>query len=69
METEKINMWLTNILIDNITELNGLIYAAVKLVNDKINISLRNPNGTTKSWCKKSLEEQIKKLWEQEKVL
>ena len=35
-ETEKINESFTNTLTNNITELNGPIYAGVKLVCDKI---------------------------------
>ena len=34
--------------MDKTTELNDLIYAGAKLVNDKIDITLRNPNRNTK---------------------
>ena len=34
--------------MDNITELNKLIYAGAKLVSDKIGIPLRNLNRNTK---------------------
>ena len=44
IETEKVNKLLPNIPTGNITEINEPIYAWVKLVGDKIGITLRNPN-------------------------
>ena len=41
VETKKVNELLKNIPTDNITELNELIYAGVKLVSDKIGIGIR----------------------------
>ena len=40
-ETEKVNVLLTNITTNNITELNDLIYTGVKLGSEKISVSLR----------------------------
>ena len=41
--TEKVYKLLTNILIGNITELNELVYAGVKLDCDKNQCSLKEP--------------------------
>ena len=49
-EIKKVNKLLPNILTDNITELNELIDAGMKLVCDKISVPQRNPNRNTKSW-------------------
>ena len=43
-ETKKVNKLLSNILTDNITELNKLIYTRAKLVGDKVDIPQRNKN-------------------------
>ena len=48
VEPEKVNKLLPNIPTENITELNELIHARVKLVYDKIDAPLRNPNRNTK---------------------
>ena len=48
VETEKVNKYCNISQVDNITELNELIYARTKLVNNKICISLRNANINTK---------------------
>ena len=44
----KINKLFANILTDNITELNELIYAGAKLVYEKIGVSLKNTNEKSK---------------------
>ena len=48
LETEKVNKVLQHIPRDNITELNKLIYAISKLVNNRIGIPVRNPNRNAK---------------------
>ena len=48
-ETEKINK-LTHIFMNNIMELNKLIYAGVKLVCDKIDISSKEYEQKLKTW-------------------
>ena len=48
--------------MDNITELNELIYAEVKLVSDKIGNPQRNPNRNTKSEWEMRIEGQIKNV-------
>ena len=58
-----------NIPTDNITELNDLIYPGAKLINNKINTSLSNPNRNTKPGWEMKLEVWIKKLREQGKVV
>ena len=62
VETEKTNKLLTNIPTGNITELNVLIYAGVRLVSDKIVVSRRNSNRNTKPRWEMSLEGQVKEL-------
>ena len=42
VEIKKVNKLIPNILTDNITKLNELIYAAAKPVCDKIGVPLRN---------------------------
>ena len=51
-ETEKINDLLTNILTNDITKFNDLIYAGVTLVCEKIGVLLKttdsqNPSGNS----------------------
>ena len=46
--------------MDNITELNALIYAEAKLACDKISEPLRNPNRNTKPRREIKLEGQVK---------
>ena len=48
--------------MDNLTELNELIYAGAKLVSDKIGIPQRNPERNSKSGWEMRIEAQIKKL-------
>ena len=48
VESKKVNKLLKHIPSDYINELNELIYAGAKLVNDKIGTSQRNPNRNTK---------------------
>ena len=48
---------------ENITELNDLIYAGTKLVNDK----KRKLNRNAKLRQEMKLEGQIKKLWQQDR--
>ena len=47
-ETEKVNDLLTNILTNDITELNNLICAGSKLVYNKIGIPLKPTNRKSK---------------------
>ena len=61
-EPEKVNQLLKYIPNDNITELNELIYAGTKLVDEKIVILLRNPKRNTKLGWERKLEGQIRKL-------
>ena len=53
----------------NITELNEIIYARSKLVCDKIGVPLRNASRNIKLGCEIKQEEQVKKLWQQARVL
>ena len=48
VKTGKINKLLSNILTDNITELNELIHLGAKLAGDKIGAPLRNANRNIK---------------------
>ena len=59
-ETEKMNNLLTNILTNNITELNDLIYAGAKLVR-KIGVFLKTIDRKSKPGWELRLESQIKK--------
>ena len=54
--------------MDNISELNELIYAGAKLVWDKICVPLSNPNRNTKSGREIRLGGQVKKLQQQAKI-
>ena len=58
VETEKVNKLLKHISMNNITELNELIYARTKLISDKIDISQRNSNRNTKTEWEMRIEEQ-----------
>ena len=49
--------------MDNIGELNELIYAGAKLVIDKIELSHRILDGNTKPAWEMRIERQIKNLW------
>ena len=62
VETWKVTKLLPNIPTGNITELNEVIYTEMKLVCDKIGISHRSPNKTTKSGWEIRLEGLVKKL-------
>ena len=62
MVTKKFYKFLSNIPADNIIELYKLIYAEAKLVRDKIDVPLRNPNGNTKPRWEIKFEGQVKKL-------
>ena len=48
--TEKINKLLENFPMDNITELNNLIYTEAILVSDKTGIPRRKPKQKYKTW-------------------
>ena len=61
VEKEKVNK-SKNIPTGNITELNKLIYAGVKLISDKIGISLKSLKRNTKPGWEIRLEKQVKKL-------
>ena len=50
--------------MDNITELNVLIYIGVKLACDKTGVPLRNSNRNGKPGGEIWLEGQVKKLWQ-----
>ena len=54
--------------MDNIKELNELIYTEAKLVQNKIRIPIKNPKRTIKPGWEMRLEKQIKKLWQQAKL-
>ena len=62
VETEKMDKLLANIPKDNSSELNELIYAGAKLINDSIDVPLRKPNMNIKPGCEISQEGQVKKL-------
>ena len=62
VETEKINKLSKNIPKGDISELKELIYAETKLVSDKIDVPLRNPNRNTKPEWEIRLEAQVNKL-------
>ena len=57
-----VKMLLTNIPTVNITELNEVIYASVKLVCYKIGVLFRKLNRNTKTEWEIRLEKQINKL-------
>ena len=57
-ETEKTNQVLTYISTNNITELNELIYAGVKLVCEKIGIPSKNKKKKSKPGWEIRLETQ-----------
>ena len=63
-ETEKVKDLLTNIMINDITKLNDLIYAGAKLVCEKI-----GDNRKSKPGWELRLESQIKGLRQQAKML
>ena len=62
VETEMVNKLLPNIPTGNITELNELVYAGVKLVSDKISKHLRNLNKNTKPGYKIRLLKVLQKI-------
>ena len=64
-ETENVKKLWNRIPMDNIDEINEVIYAAVKLVNDEIGI----PQKKKKPACEISLEWQLKKLRQWVKLL
>ena len=53
----------------DIIKLNELIYAGAKLISNKIGRPLRNPNRQAKPGWEMKLEEQMKKLQQQAKIL
>ena len=55
--------------MNNITKLNKLIYAGLKLICAKIGIPQKNMNRNSKPGCEIGLEMQIWNLWEQAKTL
>ena len=68
-ETEKINNLLTNILKNNIADLNNLIYAGAKLVCEKVGLFLKNKNKMAKLGWEIRLEKQFRNLWQQAKMI
>ena len=68
-ETEKVNLLFPNIPSGNITEVDELIYVGAWLACDKIGTLLRNLNRNAKPGWEIRLERQVKKLWQQAKVL
>ena len=59
-ETNKVNQVLTYISTNNITKLNELIYAGVKLVCEKIRISTKSTKEKSKPGWEFRQETQIK---------
>ena len=59
-ETEKVNL-LTNILTNDVTGLNDLIYAGAKLVCEKISVPLKTTDRKSKPVWELRLESQKKK--------
>ena len=64
LEAEKVNKVLQYIPMDDMIELNELIYTRTKLVGNKIGILQKNPNRKRKPGREIRLEGQIKKLWQ-----
>ena len=60
IETEKINHILPYIPTNNITKLNELIYAGVKLVREKIGVPSKSTKKQSKPGGEIRLETQIK---------
>ena len=59
-ETEKVNDLLTNILTNDITKFNDLIYAGADLVCEKIRVPLKTKEWKSKPWwelCKNTKTE------------
>ena len=69
VETNKGNQVLTYISTNNITELNELIYARLKLVFEKIGISADSTKEKSKPGWDFRLEKQIKNLRKQAKMI
>ena len=55
-ETEKVNYLLTNIPTNDITELNDLIYAGIKLLREKIRVYLKTTGRKSKPGWELRLE-------------
>ena len=55
--------------MNNITELNELIYAGVKLICEKIGILSESTKEKSKPWWEIWLEKQIKNLQKQAKII
>ena len=68
-ETEKIKDLLTKIPTNNISELDDLIYAGVKLICGKIGVPLKNTKKESKRGWEIRLETQVRKLRQQAKML
>ena len=68
-ETNKVNQVLTYISMNNITELNELIYAGAKLVCEKIGIPSKNTKEKSKPGWEIRLKTQIENLRKQLKVI
>ena len=68
-ETEKVNNLLTNIPINDITELNDLIYAGAKLVCEKIGAPLKTTDRKLKPGWELKLDSEIKRLRQQARKL
>ena len=58
-----------HILTKNITELDELIYAGMKLVFDKFDVPLKNKNTNSKPGCEIRLERQIRNHRQQAKII
>ena len=69
METKKINQVLPYLSMNNITELNELIYAGAKLVCEKIGIPSKSTKKKSKPGWGIRLETQIKNLRKQAKMI
>ena len=65
---EKVDRHLKHIQTDNIIELKELIFAWAKQINDRIDISRRNPNRKRKYGWEMRVEGQIKKLCQTAKL-
>ena len=65
---QKVNVLLTNISTNNITELNDLIYTGAKFVCTKIGVPLKTTDRKSKPGWEIRLESQIRKLRQQAKI-
>ena len=68
-ETNRINQMLPYISTNDISELNDLIYAGVKLVSEKIGVPSKSTKKQYKAGWEVRLETQIKNLQKQVKMV